>query len=62
MKKKQIMKEIDDTIITRVEVINHARNNKPTGRLLTLYKILNDFQSVELSVQDNGKTLKIFLD
>ena len=56
------MKEIDDTIITRVEVINHARNNKPTGRLLTLYKILNDFQSVELSVQDNGKTLKIFLD
>lgn len=56
------MKEIDDTIITRVEVINHANNDKQIGRLLTLHKILGDFQSIELSVQDSGKTLKIFLD
>jgi hypothetical protein len=48
--------------ITRVEVINHAKNDKPIGRLLTLYKELGDFNSVELSFQDGGKTLKIFLD
>jgi hypothetical protein len=48
--------------ITRVEVINHAKNDKPIGRLLTLYKELGDFHSVELSFQDGGRTLKIFLD
>lgn len=56
------MKEIDETTITRIEVINHASNDKPTGRLLTLHKILGDFQNIELCVQDSGKTLKIFLD
>jgi hypothetical protein len=54
-------KVIKFTPITRVEVINHAKNDKPIGRLLTLYKELDDFKSVELSFQDGGKTLKIFL-
>jgi hypothetical protein len=48
--------------ITRVEIINHAKNDKPIGRLLTLYKELGDFNLVELSFQDDGKTLKIFLN
>jgi hypothetical protein len=48
--------------ITRLEVINHAKNDKPTGRILTLYQELEDFKSIELSYQDGGKTLKIFLD
>jgi hypothetical protein len=58
------MKEIDDTKLTRVEVINHAsvKNGYPIGRMLTVYKLLGDFTNVELSVQDDGKTLKIFLD
>ena len=58
------MKEIDETIIDRVEVINHAttENGNSIGRLLTLYKEMGDFNTIELSIQDNGRTLKIFLD
>ena len=48
--------------ITRLEVINHAKNDKPIGRILTLYKELGDFNSIELSFQDGRRTLKIFLD
>lgn len=56
------MLNIDDAKITRIEVINHAKNSHPIGRLLTLYKIFGDFENVELSIQDGGRTLKIFLD
>ena len=57
------MEEEEKTVeITRLEVINHADNDKPIGRILTLYKELGDFNSIELSYQDGGKTLKIFLD
>jgi len=55
------MKEIDETIINRIEVINHAKNDRAIGRLLTLYAELGHFNSIELAVQDGGKTLKIFL-
>ena len=48
--------------ITRLEVINHAKNDKPIGRILTLYKEMGDFNSIELSYQDGKRTLKIFLD
>lgn len=48
--------------ITRLEVINHAVNDKPIGRILTLYKALKDFENIEVSYQDSGRTLKIFLD
>jgi len=47
--------------ITRLEVINHAKNDHPIGRILTLYKELGDFNSIELSYQDGKRTLKIFL-
>ncbi len=47
--------------ITRLEIINHAKNDKPIGRILTLYKELNDFDFLELELQDQGRTLKIFL-
>ncbi len=47
--------------ITRLEVINHAKNDHPIGRILTLYKELGDFKSIELSYQDGKRTLKIFL-
>ena len=47
--------------VTRLEVINHATNDKAVGRLLTLYKELGDFNHIELSYQDGGRTLKIFL-
>lgn len=56
------MKEIDETKINRIEVINHANNNLTMGRLLTLYQDLGDFNSIQISIQDSGKTLKIFLD
>jgi hypothetical protein len=56
------MKEIDETKINRVEVINHAANDHPVGRLLVLYKEKLDFEGVAISIQDDGRTLKIFLD
>ena len=55
------MKEIDETIINRIEVINHAKNDMAIGRLLTLYAEFGHFNNIELAVQDSGKTLKIFL-
>lgn len=54
--------EPKDVEITRLEIINHAKNDHPIGRILTLYKELGDFNSIELSYQDGKRTLKIFLD
>ena len=54
-------KKIDEKKITRLEVINHAKNGKDIGRLLTLHKSLGDFNAIEIHLQDGGKTLKIFL-
>jgi hypothetical protein len=56
------MTEIDEDKLDRIEVINHATNDMAIGRLLTLYKELGHFNTVELSIQDGGRTLKIFLD
>lgn len=47
---------------TSIEVINHASNDLPIGRLLTVYKEFGHFDNMEISIQDGGKTLKIFLD
>ena len=57
-KTKEQPKEVE---ITRLEVINHAKNDHPIGRILTLYKEMVDFTSIELSYQDGKRTLKIFL-
>ena len=57
-----ISEDIPPIEITRLEVINHAKNDHPIGRMLTLYKELGDFKSIELSYQDGRRTLKIFLD
>jgi hypothetical protein len=54
-------KKMNTEKITRLEIINHAKNDKPIGRILTLYKELNDFDFLELELQDQGRTLKIFL-
>jgi len=56
-----IPKQLESVEITRLEIINHAKNDKPIGRILTLYKELGDFKSIELSYQDGKRTLKIFL-
>lgn len=56
-----IVDELTVEKINRIEVINHAKNDKPIGRLLVLYKELGDFEEVDFSVQDDGQTLKIFL-
>ena len=54
-------KKIDEKKITRLEIINHAKNDRSIGRLLTLHRSLGDFNSIEIQVQDGGTTLKIFL-
>ena len=57
------IKESENSVeITRFEVVNHAKNTYQIGRLLTLYQELGDFSSIELSFQDGGRTLKVFLD
>ena len=59
---KKILKEIDDSKITRIEVINHgSKKHHPIGRILTLYKELEHFKYVEIDMQDGGTTMKIFL-
>ena len=54
--------KIDVEKLDRLEIINHAKNDKAVGRLLTLYKELEHFNELEFSVQDDSKTLKIFLN
>jgi hypothetical protein len=54
-------KKLDLTNITRLEVINHASNEHPIGRLLTMYKETEDFTVVEAEFQDGHRTLKIFI-
>ena len=53
--------QLDLTNITRLEVINHASNSHPIGRLLTMYKETEDFTVVEAEFQDGRRTLKIFI-
>jgi len=43
--------------VTRVEVIDHGENSKTFGRAY----VNMDCSTVELSLQDDGRTLKIFL-
>lgn len=52
--------QLDLTNITRLEVINHASNSHPIGRVLTMYKT-KDFRNIDMQFQDDGKTLKIFV-
>jgi hypothetical protein len=59
---KAIPEQPESIEVTRLEIINHAKNDHPVGRILTLYKDLGDFKSIELSYQDGKRTLKIFLD
>jgi len=59
----QMLKQLrNDYNVTRLEVINHALNREKVGRIVTLKKQYNDFTNIELSYQDEGKTLKIFID
>ncbi len=53
---------INSVEITRFEVINHGNKKLGIGRILTLYQEIGDFSSIELSFQDGGRTLKVFLD
>lgn len=54
--------KINTSKVNRIEVINHANNSYQIGRLLTLYKELGDFDVADISMQDGGKTMKIFLN
>lgn len=54
--------EVNLEKISRIEVINHANNRYSFGRILTLYKELEEFDSIEISIQDDGRTMKIFID
>jgi len=62
MKTETAKEESKVSKVTRLEVINHSKNDYPFGRCLTMYKELGDFSSIELSYQDGGRTLKIFVN
>lgn len=61
MKEQMLHQLRGDHNVTRFEVINHAKNDLGIGRIMTLYNELGDFNNIELSYQDGGKTLKVFL-
>jgi hypothetical protein len=61
MKDQMLHQLRNDYNVTRFEVINHAKNDMGIGRIMTLYKDMNHFTNIELSYQDGGKTLKVFL-
>lgn len=56
---KEMYKTLDDRVstVTRLEVINHSSIG-PVGRAYTNYSCGN----LELSFQDNNRTLKIFVN
>ena len=53
-------KKMNTEKITRLEIINHAKNDKPIGRILTLYKELNDFDFFRIRIARSRKNLKDF--
>ena len=56
--------EIDIEKLNRIEIINHAGTSEflSFGRCFSAMKLLDDFGSLEFSLQDGKRTLKIFLD
>ena len=60
IKKKNKIK-FDLSKIKRLEVINHAENSHEKGRIIVLYERLGHFKDVDISIQDDEETLKIFL-
>jgi hypothetical protein len=46
----------DVTEVTRFEVIDHRRESSPAGRVIVAYDV-----QVEFSLQDQERTLKVFL-
>ena len=56
--------KLDARKLTRLEVINHAGTSKELrfGRVFSAYKELGDFDTLSISIQDDGRTIKIFLD
>jgi hypothetical protein len=61
MKDQMLSQLRSDYNVTRFEVINHAKNDMRVGRIMAWYKELRHFTNIELSYQDDGKTLKVFL-
>lgn len=47
--------------VSRLEVINHARNSHAVGRILVMNKESEDFTVVDAEFQDGNRTLKIFI-
>lgn len=58
---KENIISIDLDKINRIELINHAENKFEIGRMLVLYENLGHFKGVDISIQDDGQTMKIFL-
>jgi hypothetical protein len=52
------MKKFMTNKVTRIEIINHAKNDLEIGRILVLK---NCFKNCEIELQDDNKTLKIFI-
>lgn len=56
---KGTLRWIDLSKITRVELIQHGHpDERNNGRMYVGYEV----ESIELSVQDDGKTVKVFVN
>lgn len=51
---------MDVTKVTRFEVIDHRTGELRNGRVFAI-KILESEDRIEFSLQDDGRTLKVFL-
>jgi len=55
----------DSNKINRLEIINHGKNIHPEGRFLVIktkeLNSVNSVNNIEFQLQDDGKTLKIFI-
>ena len=55
-------KTIDESKLSRIEVINHSSNKDlGSGRIFTHWDMKNKTK-ITLEIQDNEKTMKIFID
>lgn len=55
------MKNLDTSKVSRVEVINHTRTLEEGGGRVYVYWDTKNQSDIEVSLQDTGRTMKIFI-
>lgn len=61
-KKGVILLTLNLDSLEKLELVNHAQNFFEKGRILTFFENKGHFKTLDVMVDDMGKTLKIFLN